>query len=50
MTEAAEAFIAQARSLLSADYLPKIEQRLERLSDEEVCGARMMNRTALATW
>ena len=36
MTEAAEAFIAQARSLLSADYLAKIEQCLERLSDEEV--------------
>lgn len=36
MTEVAEAFIAQARSLLSQDYLPKIERCLERLSDEEV--------------
>jgi uncharacterized damage-inducible protein DinB len=36
MTEVAEAFIAQARSLLSTDYLPKIERCLERLSDEEV--------------
>ena len=36
MTEVAEAFIAQARTLLSRDYLPKIERCLERLSDEEV--------------
>src|SRR5918997_2340993 len=36
MTEVAEAFIAQARSLLSQDYLPKIEHCLEKLSDEDV--------------
>ena len=36
MTEVAEAFIAEARTLLSRDYLPKIERCLERLSDEEV--------------
>jgi uncharacterized damage-inducible protein DinB len=36
MTEVAEAFIAQARSLLSRDYLPKIERCLEKLSDEDV--------------
>ena len=36
MTEVAEAFIAQARSLLSTEYLPKIERCLERLSDEDV--------------
>ena len=32
----ARAFIAKARELLSADYLPKIERCLERLSDEDV--------------
>lgn len=36
MNEVAEAFIAQARTLLISDYLPKIERCLERLSDEEV--------------
>jgi uncharacterized damage-inducible protein DinB len=36
MTEVAEAFISQARSLLSHDYLPKIERCLEKLSDDEV--------------
>ena len=36
MTEVAEAFIAYARSLLTTDYLPKIERCLERLTDEEV--------------
>jgi uncharacterized damage-inducible protein DinB len=36
MTEVAEAFITQARSLLSREYLPKIERCLERLSDEDV--------------
>ena len=34
--EIAAAFIAKARSLLSADYLPKIERCLERLSDEDI--------------
>jgi uncharacterized damage-inducible protein DinB len=33
--EVAEAFIAQARSLLTGDYLPKIERCLERLTDAE---------------
>jgi uncharacterized damage-inducible protein DinB len=36
MTEVPEAFITQARSLLSQDYLLKIERCLERLSDEDV--------------
>ncbi|HEX8709906.1 MAG TPA: DinB family protein [Pyrinomonadaceae bacterium] len=36
MTDAAQAFILQARSLLSDDYLPKIGRCLERLSDEDV--------------
>jgi len=34
--ETARAFIAQARSLLTGEYLPKIERCLERLSDEEI--------------
>jgi uncharacterized damage-inducible protein DinB len=34
--ETAQAFIAKARSLLTGEYLPKIELCLERLSDEEV--------------
>ncbi len=34
--EIAEAFIAKARSLLSADYLPKIERCLERLSEDDI--------------
>jgi uncharacterized damage-inducible protein DinB len=36
MTEIGQAFIAQARSLLTTDYLPKIERCLEKLSDEDV--------------
>ena len=36
MTGVTEAFIAQARSLLATDYLPKIERCLEKLSDEDV--------------
>jgi uncharacterized damage-inducible protein DinB len=36
MREVAEAFIAYARSLLTTDYLPKIERCLERLTDDEV--------------
>jgi uncharacterized damage-inducible protein DinB len=35
-TEIASAFVAQARALLSSDYLPKIERCLEQLTDEEV--------------
>jgi uncharacterized damage-inducible protein DinB len=36
MTDVAELFIAQSRSFLSSDYLPKIERCLEVLSDEDV--------------
>ena len=36
MDETARAFIGEARRLLSADYLPKIERCLERLTDEQV--------------
>jgi uncharacterized damage-inducible protein DinB len=36
MNDAAQTFIAKARSLLSEDYLPKIERCLEQLSDEAV--------------
>ncbi len=36
MNDVAQTFIAQARSYLSGDYLPKIERCLEKLSDEEV--------------
>ncbi|HEX8891134.1 MAG TPA: DinB family protein [Pyrinomonadaceae bacterium] len=36
MDETARAFIAKARSLLTEEYLLKIELCLERLSDEEV--------------
>lgn len=36
MDEVAQAFIAQARALLSGDYLPKIERCLERLSETDV--------------
>lgn len=36
MNEVALAFLKEARSLLSADYLPKIERCLEQLSDEDV--------------
>ena len=35
-TEISDAFVAQARSLLSTDYLPKIEACLEQLTDEDV--------------
>jgi uncharacterized damage-inducible protein DinB len=34
--ELADAFLAQSRSLLTTDYLPKIEQCLARLGDEDV--------------
>lgn len=34
--ETAQIFIAQARSFLRTDFLPKIERCLERLSDEDV--------------
>ena len=36
VNETAQTFIAQARSLLGEDYLPKIERCLEQLSDEDV--------------
>ena len=36
MTEIAKHFIAESRSFLSSDYLPKIERCLEVLSDEDV--------------
>jgi len=36
MTDVAELFIAQSRSFLSSDYLPKIERCLEVLGDEDV--------------
>ena len=36
MDETARAFIGEARRLLSADYLPKIERCLERLTDDQV--------------
>ena len=36
VNDTAQAFIAQSRSLLKTDYLPKIERCLERLSDEDV--------------
>ena len=36
MYEVARAFIEEARSQLSAEYLPKIERCLERLGDEQV--------------
>jgi uncharacterized damage-inducible protein DinB len=35
-SEVTYAFIAKSRSLLMADYLPKIERCLERLKDEDV--------------
>ena len=35
-SEVTRAFIAKARSLLMADYLPKIERCMEKLKDEEV--------------
>jgi uncharacterized damage-inducible protein DinB len=36
MTDVAQTFISKSRSLLSSDYLPKIERSLEGLDDEEV--------------
>ena len=36
MTDIAQAFIAQSRSLLMTAHLPRIERCVERLSDEEV--------------
>lgn len=36
MTDISQAFLQKSRSLLISDYLPKIEQCLARLSDEEV--------------
>ena len=35
-TEISNAFVAQARTLLSTDYLPKIEACLEQLTDKDV--------------
>ena len=34
--EVSAAFVEQARSLLSEDYLPKVERCLEQLSDEQI--------------
>ena len=36
MTDVADSFIAQSRSLLMTAYLPRIERCLERLTDEQV--------------
>ena len=36
MNEVGQAFISEARSLLLADYLPKIEQCAALLSDEQI--------------
>ena len=36
MTDVAKLFLAQSRSFLSSDYLPKIERCLEILTDEDV--------------
>lgn len=38
MTDVAEDFVARARSYLSESYLPKIEQCLAALTDEQVWG------------
>ena len=35
-SETGRAFLAEARRHLRADYLPKIERCLERLTDEQV--------------
>src|SRR2546423_1097991 len=35
-TDAAKLFIAESRSFLSSDYMPKIERCLEALTDEDV--------------
>ena len=36
MSEVNQAFIAECRSLLVKDYLPKIERSVELLSDEQI--------------
>jgi len=36
MTDIARTFLAQSSSLLTSDYLPKIERCLERLTDDDV--------------
>ena len=36
MTDIAERFIAESRSFLGSDYMPKIERCLEALTDEDV--------------
>lgn len=36
MADVAEAFLKKSRALLVSDYLPKIEQCLSRLSDEDI--------------
>ena len=36
MTEVSHAFVAECRSLLVNDYLPKIEKSVEMLSDEQI--------------
>jgi uncharacterized damage-inducible protein DinB len=36
MTDTGQAFITTARALLRGDYLPKIEQCLERLTDDQI--------------
>lgn len=36
MKDIAQTFVSKSRSLLSSDFLPKIERSLEDLSDEEV--------------
>ena len=36
MTDVAEAFLKKSRALIISDYLPKIEQCLSRLSDEDI--------------
>lgn len=36
MKDIGDAFVAQARSLLKTDYLPKIERCLEKLSDQDM--------------
>jgi uncharacterized damage-inducible protein DinB len=36
MTDAAKLFIAESRSFLSSDYLPKIERCVEAVTDEDV--------------
>ena len=36
MNEVGQAFVSEARSLLRTDYLPKIEQCVARLNDEQI--------------